>query len=128
MMNQDVKPQWGAALTSGEYTQCRCGHLEGEDGWCCLGVLCAIAVKAGIARRVTRSSPSGLLVVYEDIELPELPWYSSSVYVPKPVQEWAGLPTLNPLIDLNGTMFNLTGLNDSHLSFEEIWLLIDAQF
>lgn len=127
-MNPDIKQQWGAALIGGEYVQCRCGHLEGDDGWCCLGVLCALAVKAGVARRVTRSSPSGLLIVYEDLELPELPWYASSVYPPKPVQEWAELDTVTPLIEVNGTLFPLTGLNDSRFTFTEIWELIDSQY
>lgn len=127
-MNPDIKQQWGDALRSGEYPQCRCGHLEGDDGWCCLGVLCAIAAKAGIVRRVTKSSPSGLLVVYEHMELPELPWYASSVYPPKPVQEWAELDTISPLIEVNGTLFPLTGLNDYKFTFTEIWELIDAQY
>jgi hypothetical protein len=46
-MNQEIKAEWVKALRSGEYEQTR-GYLRHDDGYCCLGVLCDLAVKAGV--------------------------------------------------------------------------------
>ena len=46
-MHQEVKQQWVTALRSGEYAQGN-GHLRKDDEYCCLGVLCDIAVKAAV--------------------------------------------------------------------------------
>ena len=52
-MNKEVKQQWVAALRSGEYKQGKNAlrrQYEGEDAeFCCLGVLCDLAVKAGFS-------------------------------------------------------------------------------
>jgi len=45
-MNPEVKELWLAALRSGEYKQGR-QRLRTDDEFCCLGVLCDLAVKAG---------------------------------------------------------------------------------
>lgn len=44
----EVKEKWVAALLSGDYTQ---GHnmlRDYDGGYCCLGVLCDLAAKAGV--------------------------------------------------------------------------------
>ena len=46
-MNADVKALWVAALRSGDYTQAK-RYLRTDDGHCCLGVLCEVAVAAGV--------------------------------------------------------------------------------
>lgn len=52
-MNPEIKAQWVAALRSGDYLQ-GVGSLRYEGGfdgsmrYCCLGVLCDLAVKAGV--------------------------------------------------------------------------------
>ena len=38
-MNEAVKTPWLEALRSGKYSQTK-GMLKGDDGYCCLGVLC----------------------------------------------------------------------------------------
>lgn len=40
-MTPELKAKWIAALRSGEYPQGR-KRLKSSDGYCCLGVLCAI--------------------------------------------------------------------------------------
>lgn len=50
-MNPEIKARWVHALRSGRYKQ---GHrrLETSDGrFCCLGVLCKIAVEDGVIER-----------------------------------------------------------------------------
>jgi hypothetical protein len=46
-MNPVAKELWLAALRSGEYTQGR-GQLRIDDTFCCLGVLCEVAIKQGV--------------------------------------------------------------------------------
>lgn len=46
-MDPDVKAKWVEALRSGEYKQGK-GVLEQEGKFCCLGVLCDLAVKNGV--------------------------------------------------------------------------------
>ena len=51
-MKQEIKQQWITALRSGNYPQGR-GYLrriddDGKEGYCCLGVLCELAVNAGV--------------------------------------------------------------------------------
>ena len=47
-MNSEVKGQWTTALRSGEYEQGN-GVLRTIDNtYCCLGVLCELAVKANV--------------------------------------------------------------------------------
>lgn len=51
-MNEEVKTLWLEALRSGEYTQgefrLKTDLAAGEVQFCCLGVLCEIAVKEGV--------------------------------------------------------------------------------
>lgn len=43
----DLAKKWVAALRSGEYKQAK-KSLRTDEGYCCLGVACEIAVKAGL--------------------------------------------------------------------------------
>src|SRR3954466_4218538 len=50
-LRPEVKEKWVAALRSGEYKQGRSylhsQNPDGEDRFCCLGVLCELAVQEG---------------------------------------------------------------------------------
>ena len=51
-MKPEIQAEWVAALRSGEYKQ-GTGVLRSEaNEFCCLGVLCDLAVKAGVAVEV----------------------------------------------------------------------------
>lgn len=63
-MKKDIKAQWVAALRSGEYQQGR-GQLNFNGHYCCLGVLCEIAVKAGVA---VKTEDFGLRIGYKHKE------------------------------------------------------------
>lgn len=114
-MNKDVKQLWVTALRSGDYTQgrrtLRYEDADGNNRWCCLGVLCDLAVKAGIIGEPTRIV-KGLPPDARDCDGPWefLDDYDYDGYrsdLPKRVQEWAGLeeavPTLrgSTAIELN---------------------------
>ena len=44
-MDKKIKKEWVAALRSGKYKQTQ-GYLCADGGFCCLGVLCDIAIDA----------------------------------------------------------------------------------
>lgn len=116
-MNEEIKKLWVDALRSGEYKQGKKKlHKKGRDGdrFCCLGVLCDLAVKAGVpvkvrdeGGRITYNHRQGLLPVI--------------------VSDWAGLPDDNPHVDLAGELVGLTELNDKGRRFTTIAKLIEEQ-
>lgn len=107
-MNQEIKAQWTTALRSKEFEQ-GTNMLETEDGkFCCLGVLCVLATRAGIIQRVVNDGE----VYYGD----------NNHYLPRSVIEWAGLSNPNPIVTVRGT---LSYINDAGASFDEIADLIE---
>jgi hypothetical protein len=50
-MNEEAKRLWVAALRSGKYDQTT-GALRDGVGYCCLGVLCEVAIEAGVPVQV----------------------------------------------------------------------------
>lgn len=90
-MNADVKALWIEALVSGEYEQTD-GTLsrttsEGIEH-CCLGVLCQVAIKEGVAVRVDRPR-----------ELGAWAYDNTSTSLPEAVETWAGLHSPDPILD-----------------------------
>lgn len=120
-MNEDVKRLWVTALRSGEYVKGKGTlHLKTDDGdrWCCLGVLCDLAVKAGIEVPVRHTETGTVL------------YAGRSSYLPPSVVAWAGFISGNdsPHVWVESELRSrtLVHLNDSHdfdggdKSFEEI--------
>jgi hypothetical protein len=86
----DIKAQWVAALRSGEYEQGKMRLRSADDKYCCLGVLCEIAVKAAvIPAPVQADDPVASWSYGEEAE-----WLA----LPGAVTEWAGLEDANPII------------------------------
>lgn len=129
-MNPEIKKQWVEALRSGEYVQ---GHRtlaridvqptdaipieEMPVSYCCLGVLCELATKAGIVTKHRMGDEY---------------WYnSSSTYLPDNVVVWAGIDSFNPnnpLVRTGKETTFLAVVNDSEgVSFDEIANIIEEQ-
>lgn len=92
MMNPEVKALWLDALRSGEYEQGQNflhSEKDGKHTYCCLGVLCDLAVKAGVLSETVSMEyvdPDG------DEDITTLHGYGHETGVlPKVVQKWAGL-------------------------------------
>ncbi len=142
-MNENIKSRWVAALRSGNYSQAR-GRLESESHYCCLGVLCEIAVKDNIVDKY-KTAEGSLYASFSD------PIDRGTAVLPIAVMEWAGLPTddPNPAVILRhdeippsiskhdyGDVFlstgdgktNLASLNDNGATFEEIADIIEKKF
>lgn len=118
-MKPEIKALWLEALRSGEYDQTK-GWLavpkdDGAVGYCCLGVLCDIAVKQGVEVPVTKSISGKALGYGAD---------ANNMSLPREVMDWAGLPN-DPVVATpdgiseahTSTTITLAELNDEHSDF-----------
>lgn len=100
-MDAAIKTDWVSALRSGNFPQCtgvlREERGEADYGYCCLGVLTWLAIKAGVDNT---NLPYGTLLA-------------------ETVSEWACLASLDPVVSLGGR-HTLSALNDRGFSFTEI--------
>lgn len=119
-MNPEIKAQWVAALRSGEYEQ-GAGHLHRGDTFCCLGVLCDLAIKAGAPEVKEYLHPPWSMTAYSGSE-----WN-----LPPSVMEWARLNNSDPFLVFKRGEVNVrhrvSDINDSGVTFDEIADLIEAQ-
>lgn len=119
-MNPEIRARWTAALRSGDYRQ-GSRALATEDGeYCCLGVLCDLAVRAGII-------PAPAADDYSDGC--GLRFGDARDYLPLGVTEWAGLAAESPVVGVPGGEPGeepLAFLNDNGIGFGEIADLIDG--
>jgi hypothetical protein len=124
-MNPEIKALWLEQLRSDEFTQTT-GYLHNENGFCCLGVLCEIAVNQGV---VSTSRDASI----QEGEVPVFSYrastddYAECSTLPSSVQEWSGA-SANPHVEYNGVFRPLSDLNDEEkLDFFEIASLIEEQ-
>lgn len=124
-MNPEAKALWVAALRSGKYQQ-GFGRLEkvvdGKTYHCCLGVLCRVAMEAGVETTAVAAStpPSGVVQTLFD---------DCNTHVPPIVNEWSGLDYWNTHgVMIGGYAYNFVALNDEQLiPFSKIADLIEEQ-
>ncbi len=116
-MNKEIKEKWIAALRSNEYKQ---GHNRlrrfGEE-YCCLGVLCDLAVKEGIAKWSDGDDEDSIRI--ESLDRLE----KSTANLINSVKDWAGFS--HPYA--SGEEVVLIRLNDTaKLTFKEISDVIES--
>lgn len=111
-MKKDVADLWVNALRSGEYNQ-GIYVLNNEGNFCCLGVLCEVAIKNGVKMSVQQTDEG---IAYD----------GSTAFLPESVAIWAGINTPNGgWMDGHGNWNSLVQLNDSNESFDLIADIID---
>lgn len=113
-MNPTIKKEWVAALRSGEYEQ-GTGYLRSGNEFCCLGVLCDIALRKGI------------VYMWRNLGYTYFGTDSNSSYLqlPAPVVRWAELDAADPRIEDHQA---LSYYNDTAgYSFDEIADLIEEK-
>lgn len=127
-MDAQIKAQWVAALRSGEYQQGKhVLHNVDENTFCCLGVLCDLAVKAGIlgaGSHEYNNTADGDIEVYGA----EGDRHSAGgVTLPEEVRAWTGLVDDNPEVfdDESDEDHDLATLNDEGATFEYLAELIE---
>lgn len=123
-MNKEIADQWVAALRSGEYEQSQRGYLrDGENRYCCLGVLCDLAARAGVISESTQEDGFHLYGKIGELSLP-----------PREVMDWAGLwsdtgtPRRGVLVFPETTWPTLTFANDNGETFATIADVIEREW
>lgn len=127
VMNPEVKKEWVAALRSGKYDQ-GMGSLKLEVSdtqlYCCLGVLCELAVEAGVIPPGERHEDQPKNYSYY--------FLGEDEFLPSEVMTWANLDTNNgiykPADNVWGYDQALTDLNDNGKSFNELADIIENNF
>lgn len=116
-MNKEIKDNWVAALVGGKYEQCR-NRLHVGNGFCCLGVLTDLYLKAHEDERgwEVMSCP-----LNNDVEVMSFGSTGDYALLPDAVQEWAGLNTDSPKVGEH----HLSGLNDDGKDFTAIAQMIE---
>lgn len=133
-MNPEIKALWLDALRNSDYQQANGRLRDDEDRFCCLGVLCDLAVHAGIGywdkneeNRPDDVDRDGLrFVSAEDAD----DW--AMAVLPDSVQTWAGLhedadPTVSDPRPSSPGPIRLSNLNDEGWSFAGIADLIERE-
>lgn len=124
-MDNNIKERWLSALRSGEYKQTK-NILKDDEGFCCLGVLCDLAVKDGVIGPWYRREPVNDYTLFSRGFHGE--GYYEDATLPVEVLDWAGLDDSNPMVDLGD--FNpvpISDPNDNGYTFDQIADLIDRQ-
>lgn len=149
-MDSERKAEWVAALRSGEYQQARgaLARKDDENGtvrYCCLGVACDLAAKAGIIGEPQTESD------FEDDKLAFTYEYETghgrvreTATLPRPVRTWLGLDGLgsdahNPMVQFQFDteeqharyplgQATLAEINDEGYDFNKIADLIEENF
>jgi len=98
-MNPVAKELWLAALRSGEREQGK-GYLNVSDKFCCLGVLCEVAIESGVVVEKEKDQVGADHYYY---------YGGRSSYPPQAVYVWSGL---GGLTTANGPDMKLSTLND----------------
>jgi hypothetical protein len=117
-LNKNAKA-WIAALRSGKFRQAT-QHLGYRGAYCCLGVACELAAKAGvIPARVIENKVYAYGTDEEGRETGTLP---------QSVQDWLGLNDASGSYqDKDGKNLDLTVLNDEGVKFKEIADVIESR-
>jgi hypothetical protein len=109
-MKKKIAKLWIKALESGKYKQIK-GQLANKDGYCCLGVLCELAIENGV--EVSRQFDKDTVLFDNEIE-----------HLPKSVMKWAGMNNnvgyFYPLLNEENVLRSLAYLNDTGHSFKYI--------
>lgn len=127
-MDADIKAEWIADLRSGQYEQGR-SALRRDNRYCCLGVLCEVAVRHGVIPQPTPSTEYDADEIAYGIEGDR-----SSGVLPQVVAQWAGMPLVPGAEEWNGGPYadpnpsagpeedvrSLASLNDTGVSFDRI--------
>lgn len=113
--NKERLRLWTDALRSGKYQQAT-GKLKGDEGYCCLGVACMVAVENGLSLDLEDEFSS-----------------AKNLNLPVAVGEWFGLFDIpdDPVIGIDeydGVVYATQANDDLLWSFDQIADAIDKEF
>lgn len=123
VMNEAIRTEWAEALRSGLYSQGKSALRSSEDKFCCLGVLCEIAVEYGVIAPPIRSNNS--------FDYSYAEGYQS--WLPPEVTKWAGLESdegafgRDILVKVDDRSYpSLAQANDYGVTFDKIADIIEG--
>lgn len=119
-MNAEIHAEWKRRLASGNYKKGRRALANANNEFCCLGVLCEMALDAGI---VTKELDYGLYK-YTSIDPEKLYDFNQHV-LPTCVRDWAGLKSVSPLVNDNLVPISLINDNTVYNDFTSVLEVID---
>lgn len=111
----DIIHKWVEALRSGKYVQTK-GRLADDHGYCCLGVLCELAIEDGLPVIKSISGDYGCFFYDDAMDV-----------LPKSVAKWAGVNIASNYVDEYGIHRQLSEENDSGKTFAEIADIIEKE-
>lgn len=123
--HRKVRKMWVKALRSGEYVQgqnqlCTIGEKGKPDMFCCLGVLCDLAVRKGLV-------PTSQINVEHD---GNMTYFDEEYRLPSKIQKWVGLSdesgTYKDIVDEIQVRTDLVTMNDDGFSFDKIADIIES--
>ena len=127
-MDDNIRKQWVDKLRSGKYPQGE-GSLRKGENFCCLGVLCELAVEQGVIKSSYIAEGTRGIYVYADEKADD----EYDAWLPPTVRKWAGLQTDEVklsrarVVGKPGLMaLSLTAMNDNGCTFEEIADFIES--
>lgn len=127
-VNTEIVTAWVRALRSGEYEQGQGQLRDLDDKFCCLGVLCDLAVKAGVDVKVQADKSSYSYDGHGDFPPPAVgDWIGVDVAVPfyeKPETETCDAKGCGCCVETH----TLAELNDDGMSFEQIAEVIEGKW
>lgn len=113
MTPEEAQQLWVDALRSGEWQQTQ-ALLRTDEGYCCLGVACELALRNGV--------PVSRRKVGDRWEYGEM-----DIVLPPIVQTWLGLASPEGNYEEDGEVFTLAERNDSGWSFDRIADIIEGR-
>ncbi len=123
-MKPEIAELWAKTLESGKYTQTtgKLNRLVDHDktpaGLCCLGVLCELAIEAGVEMRVRDEALA---------DSPNMAWRyyaENNNTLPAVVRIWSGMTSDDGGLHYDGETTTLAILNDKGTPFTEIAKII----
>lgn len=118
-MKAEVKTLWLTALRSGEYAQGSQRLRRSNDTFCCLGVLCDLAVKAGVIEEGVQEFTSSSYQYGSS---------GNSAFLPSEVAKWADVDRFGQKYDDVDVAYDLAKMNDDGATFADIAEVIEAHF
>jgi hypothetical protein len=118
-MDPTIKAEWIKRLLSGDYEQGQgLLHHTNDNTFCCLGVLCEIAVEAGVVTK--ELSTDRRWYCYKGLD------HRSGVVLIDDVLKWAGLVSNGSAVVYDDKE-TLASLNDKGILFKEIADVIEEK-
>lgn len=120
-MNQQIKQKWVSALRSGRYKQGKT-YLNADNCFCVMGVLCDIAVKAGVGKWKKQAN----VKAFQDGD------FLYRATFPDRVRYWAGFSADEIDSDffhiyIKSAKTTISSLNDEGMSFNDLADLIEKE-